>query len=210
MLPKLTKLNISIFIIWLFTICGIFGILSSQQEWFLQNTPLNLYIYFFLIVINLKTHDTNFMYAFLTPFLLGFVSEGLGVNKGYIFGTYAYGENLGYKVWGVPLTICFNWVVLTVTTHDLAKRFLKNNVLIAVVGAAMMTLLDVVIEVSAPRFDYWEFENGVVPLQNYIGWFVVAFIAHLGYSFFKVDSNKKLSLHLLVAITVFFGAFLLF
>ena len=207
---KLNKLSISIFVIWLFTISGIIGILSSYQDWFLQNTPLNLYIYFFLIVINLKTHDTKFMYAFLIPFVLGFISEGLGVNKGYIFGSYSYGSNLGYKVWGVPLTICFNWVVLTVTTHDFAKYFFKNRFVISAFGALLMTLLDVIIEVSAPRFDYWEFEGGQVPIQNYIGWFTVAFIAHLFYSLFKVHTHSKFSFHLLAAMAIFFSVFLFF
>ena len=142
------------------------------------------------------------------PFFLGFISEGLGVNYGYIFGTYSYGENLGFKVWNVPIIICLNWVVLTVITHDLSKRFLNHWFLISLFGAFAMTLLDVAIEISAPRFDFWEFENGIVPLQNYIGWFFVAFLAHVFYSFFEVDSNKKISLHLLLAITTFFGVFL--
>ena len=142
------------------------------------------------------------------PFFLGFISEGLGVNYGYIFGSYDYGENLGYKVWGVPVTICFNWVVLTVITNDLGKRFFQNTFFISIFGAFLMTLLDVIIEVSAPRFDYWEFENGIVPIQNYVGWFCVAFLAHILYSLFRVKSNQKLSLHLLLAITVFFSIFL--
>lgn len=206
---KISKFTISVFVIWLFTISGVLGILSSYQEWFLQNTPLNLYVYFFLVVINLKTHDTNFMYAFLIPFILGLISEGLGVNYGYIFGEYSYGENLGYKVWGVPLTICFNWVILTVTTQDLAKRISSNRFVYSLIGSVLMVLLDLIIEVSAPRFDYWEFENGV-PLQNYLGWFVIGFIAQLGYSLFKVDTDKDFSIHLLLAISIFFSAFLIF
>lgn len=208
-MPKINKLNSSIFIIWLFTISGIIGIASSSQQWFLENTPLNLTIYFILILIHIKTFNRNHLIALLIPFSLGFISEGLGVNYGYIFGSYQYGKNLGYKVWGVPITICFNWVILTVITHDLGKRFFKNRFLVATLGALIMTLLDVVIEVSAPRFDYWEFQGGVVPLQNYFGWFCVAFLAHMLYSIWKVNSNRKISLHLLLAISIFFSAFLI-
>lgn len=207
---KLTKSKISIFIIWLFAISGIFGILSDYQDWFLHNTPLNLYIYFLLIVINLEEFTIQSIPAFLIPFLLGFISEGLGVNMGYIFGSYAYGDNLGFKIWGVPLTICFNWILLTVVTQDLAKKLFKNRFLYCLVGAMMMVVLDIIIEVTAPRFDYWEFENGIVPLQNYLGWLFIGFLAQLGYSSFQVKTNSTVSLHLLIAITIFFSTFLLF
>ena len=71
-----------------------------------------------------------------------------------------------------------------------------------------MTLLDAVIEVSAPRFDFWEFEGGVVPLQNYIAWFCIAFTAHMGYHIFKPKTHKLISMHVLVSMFVFFTIFL--
>ena len=71
-------------------------------------------------------------------------------------------------------------------------------------------LLDIAIEVSAPRFDFWEFENGIVPFQNYIGWLLVSFVAHLGFQQFSIKTNKKFSLHVLAAITIFFLIFLIF
>ena len=36
-----------------------------------------------------------------------------------------------------------------------------------------MMLLDIIIEVSAPRLDFCEFENNTIPLKNYIAWFVI-------------------------------------
>ena len=70
-----------------------------------------------------------------------------------------------------------------------------------------MTILDLLLEVSAPKFNFWEFENGVVPLQNYIGWLVTAFVAHLGYQNFKVRSNVTISWHILISIAAFFAFF---
>ena len=43
----------------------------------------------------------------------------------------------------------------------------------------MMMLLDILIEVSAPRFDFWLFKNDVIPLKNYIAWFVIGMF-HIG------------------------------
>ena len=207
---KLTRVNLSIFVLWLFVISGIIGILSSQKDWFLANTPINLYLYFIIIFINLKKINTQVFITLLIPFLLGFVSEGLGVNYGYIFGSYSYGENLGYKVWNVPITICFNWVVLTVITNDFISRFVKSKLIITVLASFLMVLIDLSIEVSAPRFDYWEFKDGLVPIQNYIGWFAIGLLAQLGFTYFKIETNKKISLHLLLVIILFFGTFLFY
>lgn len=204
------KVYISIFIIWLFNVSGIIGILSSKSEWFLGLTPLNLMLYFIIILWNLKKIDIRFLYAFSIPFIIGFLVEFLGVNYSLFFGTYEYGENLGAKIGGVPIMICINWGVLTVITSDISKIISKNTVIRFVLGGFMMMILDVVIEISAPRFDFWEFENGVVPLKNYIAWFVIASIAHFFYNRFKIESDKKISIQILIAITIFFSTFLFF
>ena len=202
------KIRISIFIIWLFAISGIIGVSSSAQDWFLSMTPLNLLLSLAMVLWHIKNYNYKVILALAIPFFIGFIAEGLGVNFGLIFGTYVYGENLGFKVFGVPLMICINWTLLTATTADVSKYFSKNIVISALVGAALMTGLDVIVEVSAPRFDFWEFENGIVPIKNYIGWFVTAFIAHLGYQSFKVETNRVISWHVLVSIIIFFSVFL--
>ncbi len=207
---KKKKLFVSIFIIWLFNISGIFGILSSNSDWFLSLTPLNLGLYFLMILWNLEKITVRFFTAASIPFFIGFVTEYLGVNHGFIFGSYEYGENLGWKVGGVPIMICVNWIVLTIVTSDVSLLLSKNLFLRAFLGALFMTLLDMTIEVSAPRFDFWEFENGIVPIQNYIGWFVVSLIAHLIYNSFKIRSQKLMSVHILIAIAIFFLTFLFF
>lgn len=203
--------HFSVFLIWLFSISGILGILSEgYTEWFISKTPLNLLLTFAILVVNIEKFNPKVLIALSIPFIIGFVTEGLGVNYGLIFGNYAYGENLGYKVFGVPLVICVNWALLTAATADLAKFISKNRIVSALIGGALMTVLDVLLEVSAPRFDFWEFEGGIVPLQNYIGWLVTAFIAHLGYQYFKVKTNTSISWHILISIAFFFTVFLFF
>ncbi|WP_422105089.1 carotenoid biosynthesis protein [Winogradskyella sp.] len=207
---KTLKLRVSIFVIWLFAISGIFGVLSEYQNWFLSLTPLNLLLSFIFVLWHVDTINIKLVYALAIPFFLGFITEALGVNYGLIFGSYVYGENLGYKVAGVPLMICVNWALLTMITADIAKLVSKNLFWSALIGAALMTGLDLILEVSAPRFDFWEFENGDVPLQNYLGWLVTAFVAHLGYQSFKIKTNKTISIHVFISIVVFFTVFLFF
>ena len=95
------KLYISIFIIWLFNISGIIGILIGYKDWFLALTPLNLLMYFLLILWN-NGFSLRLLYALVIPFSVGMVAELLGIHYGWIFGNYTYGENLGYKFYGVP------------------------------------------------------------------------------------------------------------
>ncbi|MCA0153290.1 carotenoid biosynthesis protein [Winogradskyella vincentii] len=201
----------SVFIIWLFSISGMTGILSPEfSDWFLSMSPINLLLTFIIILVNIEDFKWHIVIAVAIPFLLGFIAEALGVNYGLIFGNYSYGENLGQKVFGVPIIICVNWALLTMSTADIARLFFKNIIVTSLIGALLMTGLDLVIEVSAPRFDFWEFENGFVPLQNYIGWLCTAFIAHLGYQYFKINTSKLISIHVFVSIVVFFTVFLFF
>jgi len=205
------KIPISITIIWLFTISGIIGILlEDYKDWFLALTPLNLAITFIILLVNITKFKKTYIIALLIPFMLGFITEALGVNYGLVFGDYIYGNNLGYKIFGVPLMICINWVLLTAVTADIARCITKHLVIAALIGALLMTGVDLLLEVSAPRFDFWEFKNGIVPLQNYIGWLVTAFIAHLGYQYFKVKTHKVISWHILVSIVLFFTVFIFF
>ncbi len=204
------KIAISILIIWLFNISGILGILSSYSDWFLKLTPLNLLIYLVLIIWNLEHISKKFLIAFSIPFFIGFLTEYLGVNYGLLFGTYSYGENLGIKIWGVPLMICVNWALLTFITADLSRLIHENIIVRSFLGGLLMMILDLIIEVSAPRFDFWQFENNIIPLKNYIAWFVIGSIAHYLYHQISLKTNTKLSIHILVAVTLFFFTFLIF
>lgn len=204
------KIFISIFIIWLFNLSGIVGILSSYSAWFLGYTSLNLLIYVVLIIWNLENISKKVLIAFSIPFFIGFFTEYLGVNYGLLFGTYSYGNNLGIKIWGVPLMICVNWGLLTIITADLSRVIHKNIFVRSLLGGLLMMILDLIIEVSAPRFDFWQFENNTVPLKNYIAWFIIGSVAHYLYNQISLKTHVKLSIHILVAITFFFVCFLFF
>jgi len=204
------KISISIFIIWLFNISGILGILSTYSDWFLRLTPINLSMYVILIIWNVKDLSKKFFLAFFLPFFIGFITEYLGVNYGLIFGSYTYGDNLGLKLGGVPFMICLNWTVLTIITADLSSLIHKNTIVQSLLGGFIMMLLDIIIEVSAPRLDFWEFENNTIPLKNYIAWFIIGSIAHYLYRQINIKTNKKVSIHIFVAITIFFFTFLIF
>ncbi len=203
------KLNAYIGLVWLFTISGILGIISSASAWFLALTPLHLTLNFLIVILCLKGNPYKVFKAISIPLILGFTSEVLGVNFDLIYGSYTYGENLGLKIFGVPIMICLNWCLLTIVSADVAKMIVQNKGLRILIGALLMMFLDMVIEVSAPRFDFWVFKDGIVPLQNYIAWFIVANIAHWWYQSFSIDTNSKISCHIMICMFVFFSIFLI-
>jgi bisanhydrobacterioruberin hydratase len=103
-----------------------------------------------------------------------------------------------------------NWAVLTYCTAVVAKRLTSSHLGSVVISSLLMVAIDLLMEVSAPRFDYWEFEGGIAPLQNYFGWFGVAFIAqYLFQSVYRLEKNVA-AYHILAGITLFFSIFLLF
>lgn len=203
------KQIISFVVIWLFTVSGIIGILCGYKDWFLPLTPLNLSVYTILIFWMTNTRK-RLIIAMLIPFSIGMITEYLGVNHGLIFGNYQYGDNLGSKVLGVPWIIGVNWALLVYTSAAIAKKIHSNIFIASGLGALLMVALDIIIEVSAPRFDFWEFDKGVVPIQNYIGWLVTACIAQVLFQKTYKTLQYALSIHIFIAIFIFFTTFLFF
>lgn len=204
---NLYKIPVAIFICWLFHINGIFGILYWDKQWFLSNTPLNLSISFGLLIWTLKELNRKVLLAVIIAFLTGMIAEIIGVNTGIIFGNYWYGENLGIKVWGVPLLIGINWAILTFIIGAISSKIVKNKIIAIVLGATLMVLFDFIIEPSAPKFDFWYWENEVIPLKNYIDWLLIALIPQTAYHVLVKEKEYIFSSQLFLAQLIFFGTF---
>jgi len=201
--------NISIFIIWLINISGFFGILSEEKDFFLSSSPYVLTLTLLLLIVN-NNSDKKFLIKLSLIFLLGLIVEIIGVNYSLFFGEYQYGNNLGIKFLGVPLVIGFNWVLLIILTGNFAHRlFPKSKIRKVLFGSILMILLDLLIEISAPKLDYWEFAIHPVPLSNYLWWFVFSIFFHLIY---QSNTNKEfiVSTNILIVHFLFFGMLALF
>lgn len=199
---------IAIAIIWLFHVSGIIGILYGNSQWFVEATPINLSICFFLLVL-VCWKTSGFIKITILSFIVGMLAEMLGVNYGYIFGSYQYGEALGWKVFGVPLLIGANWSILTICSASIASQLYDELFPRIVIGLSLMILLDFMIEPIAPILDFWEFESGKAPLQNYFGWFLVALPLQFFYHFWKVDIKHWFTHHLFLLQLLFFMILLL-
>ncbi len=204
------KVNLSIFIVWLFVISALIGMALGYEAWFIPKTPLNLLIGFGLLLWNTEIDNIKVSAALVIAFVVGMGVEILGVSTGKIFGTYAYGDHLGPKLLDVPYMIGIYWAVLVVITSFIARSIVNHWMIISVIGAGLMVFLDLFIELMAPRFDFWEFALHPVPIQNYVSWFVIAFGLHLLVAKWVTVSSKQYSFHLYLTQLVFFiGSYLI-
>lgn len=163
-------------------------------------SPYTLLLSFF-ILMNSYRWKSPVVWVAVLVFLLGFTAEWVGVQKGWLFGVYHYGSNLGPKLAGVPLIIGINWAMLTLATGAAAASILKNRWAIILVAALLMTGLDYVMEPVAVENGYWYWKDGKIPLYNYVCWFLVALLAqgiNVGISKAKPNNTSWTLLLLLV------------
>ena len=204
-------LRLSIFFLWLINISGFFGITSDQNEFFLATTPYVLSLTLLLLILNHDLSNKKSKIGLMLIFLFGLIVEILGVNYGLFFGEYSYGANLGPKIYEVPYVIGFNWVLLIIATGSVSSKLIKGKEIYKILFASfLMVLVDLLIEKSAPKLDFWEFVISPVPFSNYLWWFI--FSLCFQYIFFKTVKTKEynLSSNILVIQFLFFGMLAVF
>ena len=196
---------ISIYAIWIVNIFGMIGIYLGHLDWFISKTPLNLILGLVLLYWNFPPKNgLRSWITWLIVYLIGMGVELIGINTGLLFGTYQYGENLGTKVFGVPILIGVNWVVITFLTANVSRRFIKNKWLAVLFGSILMVALDFFIEPSAPVFDFWYWEGGTAPVRNFVDWFIVSFLLQIIVKKELPEESVSLPIHYFASQIVFF------
>jgi uncharacterized membrane protein len=185
-------------------IAGVIGLNSVYKELFLALTPANLLLSATLLIVNHKEFNTSFFLFFLISFVGGYLIEVAGVHTGLIFGNYSYGNSLGIKLYNVPLIIGLNWFILSYCAGVICNKIKSNPYIKSGVAAFLLVIIDVLIEKIAPEYDFWSWSGGVIPLQNYIAWFVISFLIILTFYKLNFEKTNKLAPSLFIIQLVFF------
>ena len=203
---KLNKVIICSFLIVLFYAVGLVGFLNpSMIPLFLRLVPFHLLLMVILLVLSHRQKNKEFKLFLLVTYLAGFLIEVIGVNTGYIFGSYQYGQTLGIKLADVPLLIGVNWVILIYSTGiSIAYLKIQNHVVRALIGAFFLVFMDILIEPVAIRLDYWSWADLNIPFQNYVAWFVFSFCMMLFFFARKFRKKNPAALVLLITQLIFF------
>lgn len=178
---------------------------SYTSPLFFNLIPLALLLSFTALLVFHEAKVTrNTIVGFIAIYLLSFFIEVIGVNTGLIFGSYVYGNSLGIKLFGTPLLIGINWLFLVYTASSVLEGF-KMPVLAKIgLAAALMLIYDIVLEQIAPMLDMWHWENGLIPLQNYVAWFVLALLFQSLLKILNVRVQNKFAFFIIICQFLFF------
>jgi putative membrane protein len=190
---------------------GMIGLQIPSLATYLQPiTPITLVCSLvFLLAYHVDWRPTFYAYVILAV-LVGYFIELLGVKTGVIFGEYAYGQGLGVKLWGVPLVIGLNWLMLSYCCGSVCAKLPLPTPLKVLIAATLMVLLDLVIEPVAVQLDFWTWFGHPIPLQNYVAWWVISIILFTAWFYFPFNKANRLAKWLLLSQFGFFGAQVMF
>lgn len=200
---KKEHLLISLLILF-YSIGAIGSTLPSHSKWFLSLTPFNLLLTFSIVILGKETRKKNFIIFLISAFIIGISVELIGVHTGLLFGTYRYGENLGVKVFDVPLVIGLNWGIVAVAASSLMARTNLNTIVKIVVGGTLMTILDMLIEPISAHTDFWYWKDNIIPSYNFICWFITGIVIQSIFYGLKLEEKNKVFEVLLLVMVVFF------
>ena len=133
-----------------------------------------------------------------------FMLEAIGVATSKIFGPYTYGAVLGPKLWGVPILISLNWLLVIIGAVSLTSRRVKNPVLFVIVIGILTLLFDYVMEPVATKLGYWQWHTTSIPLQNYLIWFLVGVVSTGWYRILHLRMESRMAATYMLVQMAFF------
>jgi len=133
-----------------------------------------------------------------------FALEVVGAATGLIFGPYTYGRTLGPQLFGVPLLIAFNWLIVIVAAIGAAQRAVRPVVTRVVLVGLIAVIFDYVLEPTAIVLSYWTWSTPVIPWQNYLAWFCIAAGSAAVFFSMRLEVRSRLPIYYVVVQLLFF------
>ncbi len=222
MLNRFTKIEIATAVAVFFHSIGLIGLLFFDRAFFLAATPFNLLLSFALLIWT-QTNKNSWFFLFLaTCFIVGIVVEAIGVNTGFLFGDYAYGNVLGPRIKNVPVLIGVNWFLIIyccgISIHTLLMKAINRiaadsgkspmalkALSVIIDGATLAVFFDWLMEPVAVKLGYWVWQgDGSIPMLNYICWFLISLLLLAVFHFAKFNKQNKFAVNLLLIQLMFF------
>lgn len=129
----------------------------------------------------------------LVAISIGMIVEIIGVNTGILFGNYEYGEVLGLQLFGVPILIGITWLLVTVSAWQIVQLSNFDTWAKIIIGGGLVVTFDLLLEQFATAFGLWSWQNGVIPIKNYLTWLLVSLVLFVFYAIYT--KQKKVSLY---------------
>lgn len=195
----------AVHIITIVYLVGFIGlVLPFSRAFFNSLTPFTLCFSLLFLFFHHVGWSLTFILWLIFAFGAGFLSEFLGVNYGYLFGSYQYSELLGPTIASTPFMVGVLWIIVTYLALVLMNRYKTSWYVKAFFGAVLLVVLDYFIEPIAIKLNWWRWEEVVVPFYNYLSWFLVSFIILVLGFYFNVQAKNKLALEFSLVFVLFF------
>ena len=184
--------------------------------------PLLIY-YSLLHYLSGRKRIKTCIFIFLAAcFVVGIIVEIIGVNSGFLFGDYVYGNVLGPEVKNVPVLIGVNWFLIIyccgISIHTLLMKAINRiaadtgktpmamkALSVIIDGATLAVFFDWLMEPVAVKLGYWVWKgDGSIPMFNYICWFVISLLLLMVFHFAKFNKQNKFAVNLLLIQLMFF------
>ena len=163
---------------------------------------------------------------FIFVYLITLTLEIVGVHTSLVFGSYRYTDVLGIQILDTPLVIGLNWTLIILgiiillnnitikaeqiagqqinTSPEATSPLIKNKYILAFTVGIIAVTFDYFLEPVAIALDYWQWQNIVPPLHNFIAWFIISFFASLSYSYLKLNLRTMIAGYYFIIQFVFF------
>ncbi|WP_319558765.1 carotenoid biosynthesis protein [Marispirochaeta sp.] len=168
-------------------------------------TPWVLLLFGLLVILQVNPGPPGRAAIWIVcTYLFTFSMEALGVATGNVFGDYRYGSSLGFQLFEVPLVIGFNWTIIVLAISGEVYHVVRSPLLGALLTGGGAVLFDWVMEPAAISLVYWHWEQGVIPLQNYLAWFAIAALCSWSFHRLRIHSASRLgALYVLIQLVFF-------
>jgi putative membrane protein len=181
--------KIASFIFLFFLTIGLIGLLSPLEPTVKKLSFYNLFLTFGLVTFSLKDEIKKFGTSFLIVFSIGFIAELIGVHTGYLFGNYSYSSKLGFSMFDVPLIIGINWAILSFGAWNICKKITSKTIINILISSLLMVIFDICMEPTAINLGYWKWDSEIIPLYNYISWFLISIPAIYTYNKLEIKNS---------------------
>lgn len=200
---NLTKEEIFIYLIY---IVGIIGHLTSPLLTYMKLlTPLTLLLTGGVVLFSsMNKASKNFILWVLVTYITTLLLEVIGVKTGLVFGSYRYGDTLGFKFLDVPMIIGFNWTMVILGAILLSEKIFNKKKFIIISASVLATIFDFFMEPTAIKLGYWNWSNIFVPIQNYLAWFIISLAFTILYLRMGINLKSDLPIKFFVTQFIFF------
>lgn len=177
----------------------------------LRMTPVALLISTAVLFFFAKTtYNRRMVVVFISIAVLGFLVELLGVQTGWVFGSYSYTSNFGVRWWGTPPLIGINWLFLSYAWAAVTHNTFSAPMYRIIYAATGMLAYDLLLEQAAPRMELWHWKGGHIPVSNYVVWFLLALFFQWLLRYNRIDTRNNMALPLLLLQVVMYVCIILY